>query len=346
MRFEEYLRRMPKVELHCHLLGTMRPETVADLALKHGVALPTEDVASLYRYDSIEGFIAVAILAASTVRDADDLSRIAYESIADGARLGNLRHREMSFNPTLPPFTAMSYTAAVDGIVDGLRAAEADFGVSSRLIAAINRGDTPEVALEMVEQVLASPRDEVIGLGLDGAEAPDPPEKFAAAYRLAARGGLHRTAHACEDAPARNVATCLDLLGCERIDHGYYVLGDEALVERCREQGVCFTACPTASAVCYFDADDFTAHPIREMVDRDLTVMLNSDDPPMFHTDIGEEYVRMARAAGWGLETVRELCLNGVEAAWLPADDRRRLREDFEAELTGLEGELVGAQRC
>lgn len=341
MTFEEYLRRIPKVELHCHMMGSIRPETVAELARKNGVALPSADVASLYRYDSIDGFLAAAVLTTSTVRDRADLSRIAYESLADGARLGNLRHREMSFNPTLPPFAGMSYAAAVDGIVDGLRAAEVDFGVSCRLIAAIHRGDTPAVARAMVEQVLAHPRDEVIGIGLDGAEAPDPPEKFADAYRLAARGGLRRTAHACEDAPARNVATCLDLLGCERIDHGYLVLGDEALVERCREQGVCFTVCPTASAVCYFDADDLTAHPIREMVDRGLTVTLNSDDPPMFHTDIGEEYVRMAQAAGWGLETVRELSLNAVEAAWLPADERRRMREQLELEMGRLEGALV-----
>jgi len=341
MTFEEYLRRIPKVELHCHLVGTMRPKTVADLARKHGIALPTDDVASLYRYDSIDGFIEVAVLAASTLREPDDLARIAYESIEDGAKLGNLRYRETFFNPTLHLAAGMSYTAAVDGILDGLRAAEVDFGVPSRLIAAIYRQESPAVARAMVEQVLAEPRPEVIGLGIDGAEAHDPPEKFAEAYRLAARGGLRLTAHACEDAPARNIATCLDVLGCERIDHGYYVLEDEALVERCRDEGVCFTVCPTASAVCYFDPEDLSAHPIGGMVERGLNVMINSDDPPMFHTDIGTEYVRMASAAGWDAPTIRRLCLNGVDAAWLPDDEKRRMRAEFERELKRLEQALT-----
>ena len=110
----------------------------------------------------------------------------------------------------------------------------------------------------MVEQVLEHRPDEVIGLGMDGAEAPDPPEQFVDAYRLAKPGGLRLTAHACEDAPAKNIATCLDVLGCERIDHGYHILGDETLVDRCRDEGITFTVCPTATAVCYFDPEDYT----------------------------------------------------------------------------------------
>ena len=183
-------------------------------------------------------------------------------------------------------------------------------------------------------------RDEVIGLGMDGAEAPDPPEQFVGAYRLAKEGDLRLTAHACEDAPAKNITTCLDVLGCERIDHGYHVLGDDAVVARCRDEGILFTVCSTATAVCYFDPEDYTTHPIREMVAKGLRVMLNSDDPPMFHTDIGSEYVKMVNAAGWGPEKVREFSLNGVEGSWAPDDEKRRMRTEFEAELDRLEAEL------
>jgi adenosine deaminase len=337
MTYEEYLRRVPKVELHVHFGGTVRAATAAELARKHGVDLPTYDFDALYDYDSIDGFLEVGAIVFSTLRDRDDLARVAYESIEDGVTLGDLRYREMSFNPTLHARFGLSYATTVDGILDGLRAAEADFGVPCRLIAAIFRQEPPDMARDMVAEVLAHPRDEVIGIGLDGAEAPDPPERFRAAYALARDGGLHRTAHACEDAPARNVTSCLDALGCERIDHGYHVLADEAVVARCRDEGVPFTVCPTASAVCYFDPGDYPSHPMRAMVERGLKVMLNSDDPPMFHTDVGTEYVRMATAAGWGSDTVRELCLNGVDAAWLPDDDKRRLRAEFTRELDELE---------
>ena len=140
-----------------------------------------------------------------------------------------------------------------------------------------------------------------------------------------------------------NITTCLDVLGCERIDHGYHILGDEAVVTRCRDEGITFTVCPTATAVCYFDPDDYTTHPIREMVARGLKVMINSDDPSMFHTDIGSEYVKMVNAAGWDAAKVREFSLNGVDGSWLPDDEKRRLRSEFEADLDRLERELAVA---
>jgi adenosine deaminase len=341
MNYADFLRRVPKAELHCHFEGTVRPRTFADLAREHEVSLPTEDADRLYDYDSIYEFLKIFAMVSSTLIDQGDFARAAYESIEDGVTLGNLRYREMFFNPTLHTRRGIPYETVVNGLVDGIQAAAADFGVRCQLIADVYRQDTPEMAREMVQQVLEHRRDEVIGLGMDGAEAPDPPEKFVDAYRLAKEGGLRLTAHACEDAPARNITTCLDVLGCERIDHGYHILEDDAVVTRCRDEGIYFTVCPTATAVCYFDPEDFTSHPIREMVAKGLLVMINSDDPPMFHTDIGTEYVRMVEAAGWGPEKVREFSLNGVDGSWLAEDEKRRLRREFEAELEELEAELA-----
>jgi len=340
MTYEEFLRRVPKAELHCHFEGTVRPRTFADLAKKHGVELPTADADKLYDYDSIYEFLKIFAMVSSTLIDQEDFARAAYESIEDGVNLGNLKYREMFFNPTLHTRRGVPYKTVVDGLVDGIEAARAAFGVDCRLIADVYRQDAPETAREMVEQVLEHRRDELIGLGMDGAEAPDPPEKFVESYRLAKLGGLRLTAHACEDAPAKNITTCLDVLGCERIDHGYHVLGDESVVERCRDEGIYFTVCPTATAVCYFDPDDYTTHPIREMVAKGLKVMINSDDPPMFHTDIGTEYVKMVQAAEWGPDKVREFSLNGIEGSWLSDDEKRRLRLQFEQELDRLEAEL------
>jgi adenosine deaminase len=340
MNYDEFLRRVPKAELHCHFEGTVRPRTFADLARKHGVELPTDDADKLYDYDSIYEFLKIFAMVSSTLIDQEDFARASYESIEDGVKLGNLKYREMFFNPTLHTRRGVSYKTVVGGLVDGARAAKADFGVTCRLIADVYRQDPPEMAREMVEQVLEHRRDELIGLGMDGAEAPDPPEKFVEAYRLAGQGGLRLTAHACEDAPAENITTCLDVLGCERIDHGYHVLGDESVVARCRDEGILFTVCPTATAVCYFDPADYTTHPIREMVAKGLRVMINSDDPPMFHTDIGSEYVKMVNAAGWGPEKVREFSLNGVEGSWASDDEKRQMRQEFEAELDRLEAEL------
>ncbi len=340
MDYATFLRRVPKVELHCHFEGTVRAATVVDLARRHGIALPTEDVESLYDYDTIEGFLTIFGLVASTLIDREDFARVAFESLEDGQKLGNLKHREMFFNPTLHTRRGVPYGTVVDGLVDGIREAERQLGVSCRLIADVYRQDTPDEALAMVESVLAHRPDEVIGLGMDGAEAPDPPERFAAAFARAKAGGLRLTSHACEDAPPQNIVTCLDLLGCERIDHGYHILADENVVKRALDDGLYFTCCPTATARVY-GWPDLSRHPIGGMVAAGLNVTLNSDDPTMFHTDIGKEFVDLCTALNYGPEQVRAFCLNSVDGSWLDASEKARLRAHMDAELKRMQSELV-----
>ncbi|HTU28420.1 MAG TPA: adenosine deaminase [Solirubrobacteraceae bacterium] len=340
MDFDDYLRRVPKVELHCHFEGTVRPQTFAELATKHGVTLSGDDPARLYDYDSIYEFLKIFGQVSSTLIDREDFARTAFESIEDGVKLGNLVYREMFFNPTLHTKRGVPYATVVDGLIDGCRRAESELGVRCRLIADVYRQDSAGEAEDMVREVLEHRRDEVIGLGMDGAEAPDPPEKFTEAYRLAKRGGLRLTAHACEDAPAKNVTTCLDVLGCERLDHGYHVLGDPEVVARVRDEGIVFTTCPTATAVCYF-TDDLTEHPIVTMAEQGLRLTLNSDDPPMFHTDIGTEFAKMVPAAGWDRNRVREICLTAVDAAWVDDSERRELHERVTSGLDALDAEAT-----
>ena len=339
MDYPEYLRRLPKVELHCHVEGTLRPATVVDLAAKHEITLPTSDVDRIYDYATIYEFLEIFRLVNSTVIDRDDFARVAYESLEDGVKLGNLKYREMFFNPTLHTTRGVSMPTIIDGLIDGARAAEADFGVQCRLIADVYRQDPVPMALQMTEEVIEHRRDEVIGLGMDAAEAPDPPEQFVDCFALAAKAGLHRTSHASEDAPPVNITTCLDVLGCERIDHGYHILADDAVVARCRDEGIHFTCCPTSTAVVY-GWPDLTTHPINGMIAAGLLVHLNSDDPTMFRTDIGKEYVDFVGQNGYSPEMAKDMVFNGVDATWLDAQDKARLRAGMEAEIAALDAEL------
>src|SRR6266568_3310163 len=309
MNYADFLRRVPKAELHCHFEGTVRPRTFADLASKHAISLPTQDADKLYDYDSIYEFLKIFAIVSSTLRDREDFARTAFESIEDGVKLGNLKYREMFFNPTLHTTRGVPFRTVVDGLIDGIRSAEADLGVRCRLIADVYRQDSVDMARQMLDDILDNRRDELIGLGMDGAEAPDPPEKFAQVYQAAGRAGLRRTSHASEDAPPKNIVTCLDVLGVERIDHGYHILEDESVVARCRDQGLYFTCCPTSTARVY-GWPDLTKHPIKDMVASGLRIMLNSDDPTMFHTDIGKEYVDLCTALDYGPDKARELALN------------------------------------
>jgi adenosine deaminase len=339
MDYAEFLRKVPKVELHCHIEGTVRAATFADQAKKRGIALPTSDVDKLYDYDTIYEFLKIFQLVSSTLTEREDFARVAYETLEDGVRLGNLKYREMFFNPTLHTRRGVPYATVVDGLVDGIRGAEHDLGVQCRLIADVYRQDSIEMARQMIDEVLAHRPDELIGLGMDGAEAPDPPERFTEIFQRAGRAGLRRTSHASEDAPPVNIVTCLDQLGCERIDHGYHIIEDPAVMARCRDEGIFFTCCPTSTAIVY-GWPDLTRHPIRDMVAGGLKIMLNSDDPTMFHTDVGKEYVDLCTALDYGPARVREFCLNGVDAAWLGDDERARMRREFEHELDELEAQL------
>ncbi|MCU1375073.1 MAG: adenosine deaminase, partial [Actinomycetia bacterium] len=285
-------------------------------------------------------FLEIFRLVNSTVIDQGDFARIAYESLEDGATLGNLKYREMFFNPTLHTPRGVDMATVINGLADGIHAAEQDFGVRCFLIADVYRQDSPEMALAMTEDVLANRVPELIGLGMDGAEAPDPPEKFVASYQLAGKAGLRLTSHASEDASPVNITACLDVLGCERIDHGYHILSDEQVVERCRDEGIHFTCCPTSTAVVY-GWPDLTAHPIKGMIEAGLKVHLNSDDPTMFRTDIGKEYVDFIGQNEYPPELAKELVHNGVDATWLDDSDKAAMHKAFDAEIAGLDAQLV-----
>jgi len=336
---ETFLRRIPKVELHCHLEGAVKAATFVELAAKHQVALPSyREPEDLYAYDNILDFLKVYALIVASLRDRDDFARITYEALADAAANG-LRYSELFYSPVDFLGSGVPYRVMLDGIIAGLRAAQQDLGVECRLIACLTRMVSPAVCTEVVQQVLDERREEVIGIGIGGAEPGRPPEWFVEAYRLAARGGLHRTAHACEDGPAVNVQTCLDLLGCERIDHGYHVLEDEAITQRCAEQGVVFTVCPTSTAQVY-GWRDLSRHPIRAMVSCGLKVMVNSDDPPMFGTDLGREYVVMAEHMGFTPQDFKQFVLNGIDGSWLDESTKRRWRQEWVREIDSLMAQL------
>lgn len=333
--FHSLLRAIPKVSLHCHLEGSVQPGTFVELAAKHEVELPDGvDPADPYDYPDIYGFLNVYNLVGQSVRDRDDFRRITYETLQEAAD-GGVRYREMFWSPMDHFQVGVEYGTAIDGIIDGIRDAKTDFGIECRMIADINRMQEPEAGLAMVEKVVENPRDELIGIGLDYAEADFPPERLWKAYRLAARHGLHRTAHACEDGPARNIETCLDLLGCERIDHGYHVLGDDDLVRRCVDEGVVFTCCPVSTAWVYFNGD-LANHPIKEMAARGIKLMLDCDDPPMFKTDPANDYIVAADEMGFGPADFRQFMFNGIDGTWLDEPTKRRWRLEWGREIDDL----------
>ena len=342
MDFDAFLTRLPKVDIHCHLVGTLRPTTLGALARKHQVPLPRSDE-TLYDFTDFYAFIDTLRLSATVIRDQADFARVAYEALEDGFRAGNLRHAELMFNPQYFYPNAVTYRTMVDGLIEGIAAANRDFGVSALLIAAIDRQIEPSAALEILDHVLAYRRDEVVGIGLDGPERAGPPESFHELYHRAGAAGLKRTAHVCEDnqtlaeAPPRNFAVCCDVLNCDRLDHGYNLLADEAMVRRARDEGLFFNTCTITSVRKNLER---RAASIARMVEAGLQITLNTDDPAMFRTDVGHTYRELFARHGWGRDRAKQLSFAGVEACWLDPSVRAELRRAFERELVALEQEV------
>jgi adenosine deaminase len=336
------LDRLPKVELHCHIEGTMRPGTVVELAAKNGIQLPTSDPTELYRYSSLDTFLEIFWLVQSTLGSREDWTRLAYESIVDGAAHG-LVYRETFFTPARHLDAGQDLADIVAGLAEGLAAAEAETGARAMLIADIDRAYGAAAGLAMVERLLelredASPGAErVIGVGLDSTELGVDPTDFAGPFELAGKAGLRRTSHQGEETPPSYIWAGLDVLGSERIDHGLSSIQDPELIRRLAGERIPLTVCPNSNVVIANAVSRLELHPYRRMREAGLLATLNTDDPALTDLDLGREYQSCMEAFGYRWEDMVAIALDGVEATWLDESDKRELRARVErgaAELT------------
>jgi adenosine deaminase len=325
------LDALPKVELHCHVEGTMRPETVAELAAKNGVQLPTADPTDLYRYDSLQGFLSVFWLVQSVLADSGDWSRLAYESVVDGAAHG-LAYRETFFTPARHLAGGQDLAGIIAGLDEGLAAAEAATGVRVNLICDFDRDFGPGAARELATLLAELARagspgtDRVLGVGYDSTEIGQAPAGYADAFAIARAAGFRRTAHQGENSGPDAIETCVDVLGAERIDHGMSILGDPELVKRFADERIALTVCPNSNIRIANAFPTLAEHVYPAMRAAGLVATLNTDDPALTDLDLGYEYASVAEAFGWGWDDMVDIALDGVEACWLDADAKASLR--------------------
>lgn len=328
---------LPKVSLHCHLIGSVAASTVVELAAKHGVGLGGRTAQDLYdhhSYEDLGGFLRVLDVVGSVIRDTADFHRVTYESLTAGGAAHGVLHREIQLSP--PGHPDVPYPRLLEGVVAGMRDAEHDTGITSRLVVGINRERSGADAVDLVRTVVEHRIDEVVGIGLDYAEVNGPPGRFVEAYALAARQGLERTAHS-ESGPPGHVLTLLDELGCSRVDHGYHVVDDAEVTARCVEERVPFTCTPVSSDIGrYSGSGDGSHERIRQMVDAGLVVCIDSDDPPMFGTDPTHDFRVLAHALGYRATELAQLTRNAVDACWLDETDRAALRARTETAIRAV----------
>ncbi|MBB4934669.1 aminodeoxyfutalosine deaminase [Lipingzhangella halophila] len=328
---DRFVRDLPKVELHVHLEGSMEPPILLDLAKKHGVdAVPSslEGVREWYEFRDFPHFIEVYLTSVETLRDEADFAMLTSDV---AARLAAQRVSYAELHVSLYAHLMRGVPAHVvfDGIEHARREAEQTHGIQLRWIPDFPGDYGVETGEQTLDAVLKDGPPSVVGFGVGSVEVSRAP--FTDLFARARAAGLHSLPHAGENGGPERIVEALDLLHAERIGHGIDSMDDPALVERLRDAGVPLDVCPTSN-VCTGAIERIEDHPLPRMLRAGLSVSLNSDDPPMFGTDLGNEY-RVAHGLGLDVTELAALARNGVTASYLDEAGKRALLAEIDAVL-------------
>ncbi|MEN8143460.1 MAG: adenosine deaminase [Gemmatimonadota bacterium] len=339
---ERFIRAMPKVELHVHLEGAIRPETLLVLARRNRVELPASDAEALrrwYTFRDFPHFIEIYLTLVQCLQTPEDIELIATEFLEQQASQ-NIKHTEITYTCFTQKLNhGMSYDVQLEALNRAAAYAEREWGVTMSYTIDYARHMAPEDFVGVAEWAVTRQASGVSALGLGGPEVGFPPELFTEAFDIARRHGLRSAPHAGETMGAASVRGCVEALHADRIGHGVRCLEDPRLVSRLRESQIPLEVCPSSN-VCLGISPTMKAHPLPRLMEEGLYVTINSDDPPMFETTLTEEFLRAAEAFGFSHETVETLALNAARASFLPEDRRENLVTEMMREMADLKQEF------
>ena len=319
---ERLIRRLPKVELHLHIEGTLEPEMMFALASKHGVTLPyksVDEVRAAYNFHDLQSFLDLYYAGCDVLRDRTDFYALAMAYFTR-VHADRVVHAELFFDPQTHTVRGIPMDTIIGGLRDAMDDAQRRYGITSDLILCFLRHLPEDDALVTLDAALPFRRD-ITGIGLDSGERGNPPSKFERVYAKARAQGLRPVAHAGEEGPAAYIVEALDLLKVERIDHGVRCDEDPALVERLVRERMPLTVCPLSNKkLCV--VDDLKKHNFAKLLRAGVAVTINSDDPAYFGGYIADNYRATAAALELTAEELVEVANNAVRASFLP-DSRK-----------------------
>ncbi len=339
-----FYRAYPKVELHRHLEGSLRLETLREIAQAHGIAVEQHaSLAMLVQVMEKEPFTAANFLSKfSTLRlfyrSPEVITRVTREAIEDAAR-DNVRYMELRFTPVaLSRVEDFPLADVMDWVIEAAEAAGAEFGLPTRLIASVNRHESPALAEKVVQLSIERMHRGVVGLDLAGNEADFSAAPFAPIFREARQAGLHITIHAGEWRGAENVRHAIEEMSAERIGHGVRVLEDPDVVRLAREYGTTFEVCVTSNYQSGVVAA-LTQHPLPRMLAAGLRVTINTDDPSISRITLSDEFRIARESLGMSEEALQHMVLTAARNAFLPPAEREALVERLNEECGMMNAE-------
>lgn len=364
-KLKELIRLMPKVDLHRHLEGAIRPETIINIAKKYNISLPSYDIEGLKPYvqvtekdKSLLDFIKKFDVIGKVFVNIDAIREISEQCVAD-AKKENIKAMELRFSPLyMASLNGLDLHEVVDAVIDGVKRGEEKYGIKTGLVMICERQMGPDKA-KLIEDLAEEYRDisllpyqadsdkpsvpglkkGILGIDLANDEFHFPPGPYAEVYREAEREHLHRTVHAGEALGSESVKTAVSDCIAERIGHGVRAKEDPELVKELAEKGITLEMCPTSNVQTQA-VTDFSTHPLKEFFDIGLKVTINTDDPAVCDTDLNKEYEWAVTKMGCSIGDIIRMDLNAVNALFLPLHDKKQLRNEFEEEFLRIDNQF------
>jgi len=328
---QDSLHDLPKVDLHRHLEGSLRLQTLADIAQENGIDLPGYAIEDLRPFVTVADeepdfhrFLAKFEFLRRFYPTQEAVERVAYEAVADAAA-DNVKYLELRFNPVaLARAQSFPLEAVTAWVCQAVAKAQHDRDIDANLIVQIGRDEDLHTAWELAHLALAHRDDGIVGLDLAGDEKRFPARRFAGVFRHVRSEGLHVTIHAGEAGGPENVQEAVQELAAERVGHGVRSVEDSRVVRLLREKNVTLEICPTSNIQTGI-VQRLWDHPLRDLLALNVPISINTDDPSISDTTLTDEYRIAVSAMGVTLDQIKSSIVTAAEASFGPADGRQRL---------------------
>ena len=312
-----YINKTPKAELHIHIEGSLEPELMFKLSKRNKVEIPfksVEEIKSAYNFTNLDSFLKIYYEGSNVLINEEDFFDLTWEYILR-CKEDNIVHTEIFFDPQSHLVRGVSFDKIINGIDKALRKAEKKFNISSKIIMCFLRHLDEDSCFEVLKEACKY-KDKIIGVGLDSSEKGNPPTKFKSLYEKAIKEGFLTVAHAGEEGPPEYIWDSINLLKVKRIDHGVQCLRDEKLVNRLKKDQIPLTVCPLSNVkLCVFEK--LENHNLKQMLDKGLRAMVNSDDPAYFGGYLNKNLIDTANALNLELNHIKILIENSFKSSFL-----------------------------
>ena len=317
MSLIEFIEKTPKAELHLHIEGTLEPDQMFALAKKNNIQIPyksIEDVKTAYNFNNLDSFLKIYYEAAKVLVKEQDFFDLTW-AYALKCKEENIVHTEIFFDPQTHTERGIKFDVVINGIYSALLKAEKQFGLSFKIIMCFLRHLDELPCFRILDQAIVH-KEKIFGVGLDSSEMGNPPSKFKRLFKKASENNFIAVAHAGEEGPPKYIWEALELLNVRRIDHGVQCIKDKKLVAELIKSQIPLTVCPLSNIKLKV-FKTLKEHNLKKMLDVNLMVMVNSDDPAYFGGYLNQNLIEIQQALNLSESEIKKLIINSFKSSFL-----------------------------